>query len=119
MIGGVRFVGATLWTDYLLYGEDERPRAMRHARFGMNDHNCIGWGDRRASSFRPTHALGLHERSRFFLDRALAQPFNGPTVVVTHHAPSVRSIAKRYRGDPLNPAFINAEVSFASPSGIQ
>ena len=33
------------------------------------------------------------------------QPFDGPTVVITHHLPALKSIAPRYANDPLNPAF--------------
>ncbi len=34
-----------------------------------------------------------------------AQPFDGKTVVVTHHAPSPRSVHPRYAQDLLTPAF--------------
>jgi hypothetical protein len=37
--------------------------------------------------FRPQEAARLHHESRAFLTEILATPFNGPTVVVTHHAP--------------------------------
>ena len=35
----------------------------------------------------------------------LAEPFDGKTVVVTHHAPSSRSVHPRYARDLLTPAF--------------
>ena len=31
MLEGVRFIGATLWTDYLAFGRDHRPDAMDQA----------------------------------------------------------------------------------------
>ncbi len=37
--------------------------------------------------------------------RQLEQAFAGPTVVITHHLPALKSIAPRYANDPLNPAF--------------
>jgi len=43
--------------------------------------------------------------SDLHLDEELRKPFDGPTVVITHHAPSPRSIAGKFRGNPLNPAF--------------
>ncbi len=45
--------------------------------------------------------------SVLWLEKQLALPFNGPTVVVTHTAPSSRSIATRYEGSALNGAFVN------------
>jgi hypothetical protein len=37
----------------------------------------------------------------------LALPFAGPTVVVTHHAPPLRSVPARFAGSPLNPNFVS------------
>ncbi len=93
-IGGVRFVGATLWTDYSLDRTAPQAVAMRIANSGMNDHRAIAKGRR---LFRPEDALTLHLGSRRFLDAELAAPFAGPTIVVTHHAPHPGSIAARYR----------------------
>jgi hypothetical protein len=39
--------------------------------------------------------------------RTLAIPFDGPTVVVTHHAPHPDSVARRFENDPLTPAFVS------------
>ncbi|WP_274534676.1 hypothetical protein [Aureimonas sp. AU20] len=39
------------------------------------------------------------------MEEELTKPFDGPTVVVTHHAPTPRSIHPRYEGDVANPAF--------------
>jgi len=98
---GVRFLGCTLWTDYALHGDVEDAR--RRAWFGMMDHARI-----RASAgtpFTPAHAEELHRRSVAWLQDTLATPFDGPTVIVTHHAPHPRSIGRDYKGHSLNPAF--------------
>lgn len=100
VIHGVRFLGATLWTDYALYGTPSG--SMGVASVEMNDHRWIGWG---AEPFTPTHARAIHEARLGWLDSALAEPHAGPTVVVTHHCPSPRSVHRRFKGDPLNPAF--------------
>jgi len=42
-----------------------------------------------------------------FLARALAEPFDGPTVVVTHHGPHPGSIHPRFNGNVANPAFVS------------
>lgn len=40
-IDGVRFLGATLWTDFLLFGEDQKPAAMREAARVADDFQLI------------------------------------------------------------------------------
>lgn len=104
VIGGVRFLGATLWTDYDLLGTDLRAQSMRVAGLAMNDHRLIRVGER---TFTPADARALHLTARDGLAAALARPFGGPTVVVTHHAPHERSVARRYLCNPLNPAFVS------------
>jgi predicted phosphodiesterase len=84
VIDGVRFVGATLWTDF----DEGNPLMMREAQLGMNDYLHIGYGDGR---LQPVHILQANAGSRAWLERALATGFGGKTVVVTHHAPSFRS----------------------------
>jgi Icc-related predicted phosphoesterase len=107
VIGGVRFIGATLWTDYELFGRDERGDCMRVAAMALNDHRLIGLTDQHARRFNPADALALHEQSRRYLEDILAQPFDGPTVVVTHHAPHAGSVAPVYRNSLLTAAFVS------------
>ena len=42
---------------------------------------------------------------RGYIEKELAREIPGPTVVVTHHAPSSRSVPPRFTGDPLNVAY--------------
>ncbi len=102
VIDGVRFLGSTLWTDFALLGPQMQVSAMLAARQYMTDFAVIRHGNR---GFTPRDAQRLHTDSRAWLSSRLAQPFSGKTVVVTHHAPSSRSISRRYVGDPLSPAF--------------
>ena len=103
VIAGVRFLGCTLWTDYALDGRQDA--AMAAARHGLNDHRMIGWSKQPWQRFRPEEALAVHRASRRFLADIMAEPFAGPTVIVTHHAPHPGSVHPRYTGDALNPAF--------------
>src|SRR5690606_28030632 len=45
--------------------------------------------------------------SRSWLQAALQEPYDGTTVVITHHAPHPLSIHEQYRGDLTNAAFVN------------
>lgn len=110
-LGGVRFVGATLWTDYLIFGETNQAAVMNACASGMNDHRLIGWQKQPWLRFRPQEAALMHHRSRAFLTEALV-PFPGPTVVVTHHAIHWNSVHPKYRSDPLTGAFVSDLSAF-------
>lgn len=101
VLGGVRFVGCCLWTDYLVTGDD-RETAMAQSGRMLNDHRLIRNG---AGLFSPADALRLHQLSRAWLETVLATPFDGPTVVVSHHAPHPASIHPRFAGSSINAAF--------------
>ena len=113
----VRFIGTTLWTDFdalsplaaapgasltpLLKARD---KAFRAANFYL----------RKALTSRHGQAL-LAEQVRAqalvcqdWLRAALAQPFDGVTVVITHFAPSLRSADPRYGLTPGTAGFCNA-----------
>jgi Icc-related predicted phosphoesterase len=102
VIDGVRFLGSILWTDFALFGEADKFFAMQQARQHMTDFSIIQNGSHR---FTPEDAIRLHTASRHWLAAMLAEPFDGKTVVVTHHAPSSRSVHPRYANDLLTPAF--------------
>jgi Icc-related predicted phosphoesterase len=84
VIDGVRFLGATLWTDYM----DGDPKYMARALEQMNDYQQI-----RIDSvpLSPERLYDINWESRFWLASELDETFDGDTVVVTHHAPSMRS----------------------------
>jgi predicted phosphodiesterase len=105
VVGGVRFLGATLWTDFALGGTDPSSvdRAMAEAQFGMYDFHVIRCGDNR--KFRPTDARAIHLARVQWLRRQLAEEFVGTTVVATHHLPHLRSIHPKYQASDLNPGF--------------
>lgn len=106
-IGQVRFIGCTLWTDYRLLGTPSP--SMAWAGQELNDHRVIRYqkegGD--YGRFMPSHALAEHRLDLAFIRSELAKPYDGQTVVVTHHAPHPQSVQKRHLGDALSPAFVS------------
>jgi predicted phosphodiesterase len=105
VIGGVRFLGATLWTDFALYGSEPAviARAMEQSTRAMVDYRVI----RMLTSglLTPDDTLAIHQRQVAWLANKLAQPCDSRTVVVTHHLPHPHSVHPRYTGDSLNPSF--------------
>jgi Icc-related predicted phosphoesterase len=107
VVAGVRFIGTTLWSDFLLY--NDRARAMNAARIELNDYRgMIGWTA--GEMFSPERALEEHERDRAFLASAGrdAQSHEEPVVVITHFAPSARSVPPAYATDILSAAYASA-----------
>jgi predicted phosphodiesterase len=104
-IEGVRFFGTTLWTDFMLFGEGEkRTAAMQAAQRFMRDFRRIRRGE---SPFTPEASAALFAWHAAWLAAALAQPHAGPTVVITHHAPSRKSIHPRFADSPMNACFVS------------
>ena len=107
VLEGVRFLGATLWTDFLLSGATQRSAAMQAAQAQMRDFHRILARDVPPTPFTPEDAATLHARHVAWLEHRLAQPHAGPTVVITHHAPSPRSVHPRFYGSQLNACFVS------------
>lgn len=104
VIDGVRFLGTTLWTDYRLRSNRTQNQLMEYCGTRLNDHFRIRTG---RHTFTPRDALNRHEHARAWLKAELAKPFDGKTVVVSHHGPHPLSIHPRYIGNDLNAAFVS------------
>jgi Icc-related predicted phosphoesterase len=101
-LNGIQFVGATLWTDYLIEGH--RELAMFHARERMNDYRQIAAQRNPWKRFLPQTAYRIHLDSKHFIASTLKSEAI-KTVVVTHHLPHRLSIPLRFTGDLLNAAY--------------
>jgi predicted phosphodiesterase len=99
-IGGTTFLGATLWTDFAVLGD--QARSMGLAERYMSDHNMIRNGSRKWTA---GDALAEHQARTAWLSRELDRVERADTVVISHHAPSPLSCSSRFRGHPLNASF--------------
>lgn len=107
IVDGVRFLGTTLWTDFMLFGEGPaRADAMARASEFMLDFSRIRVHEDAAPLFTPEDAAALCRHHTAWLAERLARPHDGPTVVITHHAPTRQSIHPRFEGSPINAAFV-------------
>lgn len=103
-IGGVRFIGGTLWTDFRLFGRNPGV-SMSYAESGMNDFKKIKFSKAPYRKFKPIHAYRKHIETRDFIAADLRKRTRLKTVVVTHHAPSPRAITLGFRHDPLSACY--------------
>ena len=117
VLGGVRFLGCTLWTDFALRGEMWRLNDMRAAGQGMNDYRRITMVKLPWRRLRPHDVWAMHEASRAWLKATLATPFDGPTVVVTHHAPSPRSLSRLHQPSSLDACYASDLEALVASSG--
>lgn len=93
---GLRILGCTLWTDV------DRGRLVGNA-LAMLDYSYIT--DAYGGLIEVHHTLAENRVSQDWLSTELAKPFNGKTVVLTHHAPTFRSQHPRYTDSPLSSFF--------------
>ena len=103
-LDGVRILGSTLWTDYLVFPEWTQNQLMQAAQDVIQDHRLIADKD---GVFTPAAALAEHLKSRIWLEQQLDKPYSGKTVVITHHAPHPLSIHPRHAHDPVTAAFVS------------
>jgi hypothetical protein len=110
ILGGIRFLGCTLWTDFMFFGprleESVKLECRRHLpdchaiwidddKQDLADCNEFGFPPKRLIT--PDDTQQWHRQSRAWLEAALAAGDPGTTVVVTHHLPHQRSVARRYK----------------------
>lgn len=103
IIDGVRFLGTTLWTNYFHeLGEDERDKNIFILDDALYDHRVIKYGN---ETFSALKAYEEHLISIQWLKERLMTPFDGKTVVITHHAPSFECNHKEFGMNLFSPGF--------------
>jgi hypothetical protein len=102
----LRFIFTTLWADG---GSSLHERA--EVGRCLNDFRLIRIGDRR---FTVPDMMELHKNMKTKLIEHLKVPFDGKTIVITHHMPSYRLCHPRF-GDTINGGFAsNCDEIFSS-----
>lgn len=102
-MNGVRILGATLWTDFNLFGNSA-------LWFGSDEVRSNRPVDRKAIQNDTgifTHAAkaGRHQSTVKWLKSELERDFDGRTVVMTHHLPSMLGLPPMWRDDRSSAAF--------------
>lgn len=92
---GVRLLLTTLWASISQMNEGMMRRQV-------SDYDAIR---HRKDLLLPAHSTRYHGQCLTWLRAELAQPFDGATVVVTHHVPTLANYPAEFAGSPLNEAF--------------
>jgi len=117
-LDGVRFVGATLWTDM----NHANPLTMGDAKAFMNDYNLVRMGDH-ANPYKrrlmPTDTVKDHMvMKNWVFEQTIQARLDGmKPVVVTHHHPSFESVPERFKMDALNPCYCSDLVDEVFENG--
>jgi Icc-related predicted phosphoesterase len=101
-IDGVGFFGTTLWSDF----EGGSAESLERARRGAGEFFFVKTRAGGAlARFRPQDALAQHRRSLAALQEAVGKRQAKKTVVISHHAPSLKGLNPAFVGNGLDGAY--------------
>lgn len=114
IIDGVRFFGGTAWTDFMLHGNVQP--TMYHILQRMNDYNHIEYGYSQHRLITPYDIFCENVKFKFKMNELMYMPFDGKTVIVTHHLPSPYSLDADFKKNILSSAYASDMEHFFHPS---
>ena len=97
-VDGVNFIGSTLWSDHSRSNYIQRACTSLY----MNDFKVIGYGE---DVFTIDDATVEFNKNVEYIESMLIKHSGEKNVVITHHAPSAKSIHDRFKGDNINHGF--------------
>lgn len=101
-IDGVRFHGTTLWTDFSIFGNPVKYGMICQQE--MNDYKLIR-RDPSYSKMRSMDIFKIFQLSKLWLEESLQNSTASKNIVITHHAPSIKSVPDQYKNDPVTSAY--------------
>lgn len=104
VIDGVRFLGATAWTDYT--ATDSEANAINISLQRMRDFNEIKNDEGNYVGYSDFQKVNRATKQWF--SEQLSLPFAGKTVAITHHAPSMASRNPKFDSSDFDASFSNA-----------
>lgn len=105
----IRFHGCTLWTDFSIFGDPMKYGMI--CQSAMNDYKMIK-RDPSYYKMRTVDIYKIHQFSRLWLERSLQESTQLKNIVVTHHAPSLRSVPDEFKNDPVTSAYASNMENF-------
>lgn len=110
IINDVVFVGSILWTDFELFGKQNRVIALKTAANNIKDFSCTYFNANTDNQddktiFSPEDSANLFHVSIEYIKNICDKFSDKKIVIVTHHAPSFKSIPSVYKNDICSSAF--------------
>lgn len=99
-VGGITFLGCTLWSGFDGLGKENTFDSMQRALANIADFSLIAGG-----TFTPRDAAQKFLESRYWLERELARLDAATTVVVTHFPPCREARNIHFEESPLSAYF--------------
>lgn len=117
VIGDVEFLGCTLWTDFKLLGGDPRVAGIA-VQQAMTDYQKIRVSPTYAK-LRSIDTAALHMKSVTWLKQQIPIS-NTKRVIITHHAPSRKSVPERFQSDIVSAGYASNldELVFESQAAL-
>ena len=101
-IEGINFLGCTLWTDFDLFGNSRNDGYQCQQE--MTDYKKIRLS-LKFSKVRSIDIFSIHRNSLKWLTSKLSELEGQNNIVVTHHAPSLRSVPDDHKGNVISAAY--------------
>lgn len=99
----VVIIGSTLWTDFKVF--DCPASCMKKARWALNDFRYIQITNNLL--FTPEYSANLFKTSMSYISRIVKKFKNKKIIVLTHHAPSIKSCLNIYKNDLTSSCFVS------------
>jgi predicted phosphohydrolase len=105
---GVNLICSTMWSKIdVLHALD--------IQRSVTDFRNIEWEGGR---FTTRQFNQLHNQSMLFLEKAIKEKSTGTNIVVTHHVPTLMNYPQKYKGSPVNGAFVAELHDLIYDSGV-
>lgn len=101
-LDGITFHGATLWTDFQLLGNPRINGSICQSK--MNDYKMIR-RDPSYSKLRSIDTFSIHKASIKWLEKSIESSSTDKNIVITHHAPSIKSVPLKFKEDVVSSAY--------------
>lgn len=98
----ITFHGTTLWTDFQLYGNPRTNGSICQSK--MNDYKMIR-RDPSYSKLRSIDTFNIHMTSIKWLEGSIKLSKTEKNIIITHHAPSIKSIPIKFKDDIVSSAY--------------
>lgn len=104
-INGIKFIGSTFWSNFMLYGPASLWTSMAAAEKYINDFRLIKLTE--TQWLKARDVVELNRAAEKFINAELGASDPAKTVLVTHFATQRKSVHEMFAGDICTPYFVS------------